>query len=770
MDATLAPDDFGGIYAAAAMPNGQIYVGGTFLSMGGISQSYFARVNADGTLDQTFAPNVNGEVQAISLQSNGQILIGGEFTEVDGIPRGFMARINPDGSLDGPFDPSANAGVQLIYPLSSGQILISGSFDVLYPNGVATGIGVNSFARLNSDGSVDLTFNPNPNGEILAIAPEADGNLILAGEFTNIGSYNIGYVARLLSNGTIDKTFNPNTSSAVYAVAIQSDGKILIGGSFFALEPQTGIPASVPAPNAPTNSPYGAQTVLPAPGVSANQPIYANHIARLNTDGTVDATYLPDPSDQVQAIAMQSDGSVVIGGTFTSVAPGGATPGITRNFLAHIKTDGTLDPTWDPDANGQVAVVQNLANGQILVGGSFTTLQPNGASTPVAAVHMAILNANGTFNPSFTGSASVAANGQVNSIVYEPNGLMMVGGSFSPFGGNPAANLAVFNSDGTPTGFNNLINGPVNSISLLPNGSDTALYTGAAVWLEPTGAVRYAFAASSNGEVLAIAQQTDGKVLIGGTFSNFANTSGTTYLVRLNLDGTVDTTFKPLLNGQVNAIVIQPNGQIVIGGSFTNLLAGTTISYLARLNADGSLDDTYDPSPNLDVTCLALQADGKVIAGGDFTAVESDNTTNIATRNDLARFNTDGTFDTAFNPDPSGAVAAIAVLSSGNILVGGDFNTINPNLGTAVIQGSLVELKPDGTLVSTFDPNPQGPVSALALQADGKILVSGTFNELNPGQSNTTTVHTATPTGSLVTHQRRTVRSTRHSTPIRMEW
>jgi uncharacterized delta-60 repeat protein len=747
VDATLAPDNAGGVYAVATLPNGQKYVGGAFATMGGTSQSFLARVNADGTLDAAFRPTLNGPVMAMALQANGQLLIGGQFTSIDGIIRTYMARMNPDGTVDGPFNPSPNASVDLIYPLASGQILISGTFFTLTPNGVTTSVGVNFFARLNSDGSVDLTFNPNPTGEIFGIAAQSNGDLILVGEFTAIGVFNRSYAARMHPDGTIDPVFDPEASSPIYAVAVQSDGKILIGGAFFALEPQTPTLGN-PATNTTTTGPYGTVT-LPAPGTSASVPIYVNHLARLNTDGTIDTTYYPDPSDQVQAIALQPDGSAVIGGSFTSIDPNGAPSGITRNNLARIAANGTVDPNFDPNANGSVAVVQLLSNGQILVGGNFTTLQPNGAVAPIPAVHMAILNPDGTDDTAFAASAPVPASGQVNTLVLQPNGQMFVGGSFTPFGGNQTSDLALFNSDGSPTAFSAFLNGAVNTISLIPNGSSTSANSSGAVWLESTGAIRHPYPASSNGEVLAVTQMPNGQILVGGSFSSFGNLPNTGYLVRLNANGTVDTTFVTALTGLVNAILVQPDGKIVVGGSFTNILGGLTISYLARLNPDGSTDDAFQPSPNLDVTCLALEPNGQILVGGDFTTMENATSTAVTARNALARINADGSLDTTFNPDLSGPPAGIIVLANGNILVGGDFNTVTPNLTTAVVQGSLVELTPTGTLVTAFNPNPQGPVSTFALQADGKILVSGNFSEFLPGQANTTTAVTPVLTGSF---------------------
>jgi uncharacterized delta-60 repeat protein len=149
-------------------------------------------LNADGSLDTSFVPTVNGPVQALAVQSNGQILVGGSFSQVDGISRNNLARLNPDGTIDGVFNPSPNANINVIALQTGGQILIGGNFTALAPNGSTTAYGINYFARLNSDGSLDLTFNPSPNGGVFAVAfSRADGRLVVGGGFTNtIAGYN----------------------------------------------------------------------------------------------------------------------------------------------------------------------------------------------------------------------------------------------------------------------------------------------------------------------------------------------------------------------------------------------------------------------------------------------------------------------------------------------------------------------------------------------------------------------------------------------------
>jgi uncharacterized delta-60 repeat protein len=736
IDATLAPDAAGTIFASATLSNGQILIAGSFLSVSGLTRSYLARLNADGSLDNTFIPTLDGTVQTLTVQTDGKILIGGSFANVDGIPRPFMARLNTDGTLDGPFNPDPDAIVNFIFLQSNGQMLIGGAFTTLTPNGATTSVGISGLARLNTDGTVDETFVPNPSGGgVFAAAVQSDGKIVVGGEFTSMGGQSRSYIARLLPTGALDTSpFNPEANLPVYAVAVQSDGKVLMGGSFTAVFPQTGKAGT----STTTTGTYGTVT-LPAPGTSATVPIYINHLARLNTDGTLDTTYYPDPSDTVLAIALQPDGSIVVGGTYTSFAPNGAPTGTLRNYIGRITSSGSVDSAFNPDANGQVDSINLLSSGQILIGGAFTTLQPNGASAPVTATHVAILNADGSIDSSFHEGANTTAAGQVNAATLQPNGQLLIGGSFSPFGGAPGSFMARFNIDGSPdTAYNPLINGAVNAISVQPNGATTSEPSDYAIWLQQNGTVRFTYEAASNGQVDAVAQQADGRVLVGGLFSNFENNLAFLNLVRLNTDGSVDTTFNPNPNGSVNSIVVQPNGQILIGGNFTTV-QGAAVDYLARLNADGTLDSTFLPNPNQEILSVALQSNGDIIASGNFSAVET-NSLSAVTRSFIARFNADGTVDPNFNTALNAAANTIVVLSSGQILIGGAFTGIQQTSGGTLENArGIARLNSDGTVDTNFFPDPNSAVSIITVLPNGQYLVGGGFTAFQQNSLGTST-------------------------------
>src|SRR5205823_1619146 len=140
-------------------------------------------------------------------------------------------------------------------------------------------------------------------------------------------------------------------------------------------------------------------------------------------------------------------------------------------------------------------------------------------------------------------------------------------------------------------------------------------------------------------------------------------------------DGTLDTTFDPGANSDVLALAVQADGKILVGGNFTTLGGGvctTTTSRIRRLHPAGSIDTTFDPGANSCVLALAVQADGKILVGGFFSTLGGGGT-GTTTRYPTRLLNADGTLDTSFDPGANGTVYALAVQTDGKILVAGNF-------------------------------------------------------------------------------------------------
>lgn len=188
--------------------------------------------------------------------------------------------------------------------------------------------------------------------------------------------------------------------------------------------------------------------------------------------------------------------------------------------------------------------------------------------------------------------------------------------------------------------------------------------------------------AGVDGEVLALAVQPDGKVILGGRFAS-VNGLPRNNIARLNADGTVDRTFADTLeagvNGQVNALVLQPAGGVIVGGQFTQIGSVEALN-LGRYNVDGTPDKAFGAQPgqqagaNGVVFALAVQADGKIVVGGNFSTVFGQ------PRRGVARLNTDNSLDGPVPPQAAvtGPVRALAPTAKG-FIAGGQFTVQDQN-------------------------------------------------------------------------------------------
>ena len=250
------------VYTMAVQTDGKILVGGLFESYNGTPAGKIIRLNNDGSVDNTFGigTGFNFSVFAITIQSDDKILVGGIFTEYDGQEQRKIIRLNVDGTIDNTFtnNTGMNNIVYNIYTTNDDKILVLGTF-TLY-----SGITFNNIVRLNSNGTIDDTFNIGTgfNSETFSAVIEDDGKILVTGSFTNYNGSPRRQVARLNNDGSIDNTFNPGSGFAsisgltsVDTVAKYND-KYFLAGEF--------------------NSYSG---------------ISANGLIRLNYDGTKDDTF-----------------------------------------------------------------------------------------------------------------------------------------------------------------------------------------------------------------------------------------------------------------------------------------------------------------------------------------------------------------------------------------------------------------------------------------------------------------------------------------------
>jgi hypothetical protein len=170
---------------------------------------------------------------------------------------------------------------------------------------------------------------------------------------------------------------------------------------------------------------------------------------------------------------------------------------------------------------------------------------------------------------------------------------------------------------------------------------------------------------------------------------------------------------------------VQADGKILAGGEFSTI-GGQSRNYIARLDPTTGLADSFNPNANSIVISIALQADGKILAGGAFNTIRGQ------PRNRIARIDPTSGLPDSFNPNANNEVYSIALQADGKVLVGGAFNGVNSIGGQS--REYIARLDTSTGLADSFSPNADDIVNAIAVQADGKILVGGLFTSAIGGQ------------------------------------
>ncbi|MFZ1221311.1 MAG: delta-60 repeat domain-containing protein, partial [Chthoniobacterales bacterium] len=427
------------VYSIAVQQDGKILAGGSFNTLEpnfgpAATRNNIARLEIDGRLDRTLDVSLAGaleDVFATAIQPDGRILIGGGFNTVFGMPRNHIARLNTDGTLDIAFNPNPNGPVFSIAVQADDQILVGGDFSTFDPtDGVDEPVTRNSIARLNPNGTLDLPFNPNANRVVFSIAVQADGQILVGGGFNTLEPPDVAgqpvirnYIARLNPNGTLDLAldppFNPNANGVVHSIVVQGDDQILVGGEFTTLEPTNGV----------------------------NLPVPRNHIARLNPNGMAENPFNPNADREIEAIAVQADGQILIGGEFFVLGPTNPDDSpVWRNRIARLNRDGMVDLPFNPNANHSVVSIAVQADGQILACGGFTTLEPtNGMDLPRSRNYIARLKPDGTLDLDHPFDPN--ASNPVLSIAVQTDGKILTGGSFAVIGGQTRSIFARLSND-----------------------------------------------------------------------------------------------------------------------------------------------------------------------------------------------------------------------------------------------------------------------------------------------------------------------------------
>jgi len=355
--------------------------------------------------------------------------------------------------------------------------------------------------------------------------------------------------------------------------------------------------------------------------------------------GTLDPSFDPlDGADNtVSAMVTRADGSVVIGGQFTSFngSPAGG--------IIQLLPSGQVDPGFvvGSGLNGPVMDMVLQPDGKLIVVGLFTTY--DGVATGGGLVR---LLSNGSIDPGFVHPFFALA---IVSVALHTDGRVVLGGNMGTFTQTRVVQLLP-NGAEDPS-FNTFLqlNQGVFHVAVFQDdrimvvGGFTAYgavpRAGLCV-LEPNGSLNGTFdpgTGVSAGVVESVLVTADDKITLGGVFTTY-NGNSAVRSIRLNDDGTVDGTYSTgsgFTGGVVLGMALRPDGKLLVAGSFTTF-NGTPRSRVCRLNSNGSLDESFDPGTGPDgiVRCLATDPYDRVVLGGEFTSVAGSPRIRVARLND----------------------------------------------------------------------------------------------------------------------------------------
>jgi uncharacterized delta-60 repeat protein len=669
------------VYGLATQPDGKVIAVGTFNMYSGSLNLYTTRTDLSGSLDMgpgtTFNPGegFSSTVNQYATQSDGKIIAVGDFTTYSGSSVNRIVRINPNGTRDTTFNVGTGFNVlaSRVLVQSDEKIVVVGGFTT-YSGSASSGI-----VRLNTDGTRDTTFNIGTgvaSNQLTSVVIQSDGKYIVGGNYTTYSGSSSVRLTRINTNGTLDATFNTGAGSNgfIYATPIQSDGKIIVVGAFTS---------------------YSGSVV--------------SNILRLNTNGTIDATFNVGTglnSSATNAIIEPSTNKIIVVGNFTTYK------GILNNStrIIRLDTNGNRDTSFVSGTgfNQSVNTPSHLSiesDGKIYVGGGFFSTYSGSVVNCFARI-----NPSGSLDTTFSGymsspSSDVGFSNTVRSIFISSSNIYFAG-SYTAY--RPINNIIRLNTDGT---------------------QDTSFAIGSGLTVQ----------------AFAVKLQPDGKIIIGGAFGVYSG-SASSGIVRLNTDGTRDTTFNvgTGFNASVYSLDIQPDGKILTLGNFT-AYSGSSVNRITRINTDGTRDTTFNIGTGIDLFLAAPS--NKILAssdGGVYVSSPGTSTYSGSFTGNLWKINSNGTLNSTFNArttvlnTPIGGftgatqTGAYTLIESGSsIIAAGTGFTLYKD--APINRGAMIDST--GAISSSFNIGTNndtgrgfnGTVRTWATQSDGKILAGGDF-------------------------------------------
>lgn len=543
------------------------------------------RLNTDGGLDQGFKPVKPAGYSSIQLAilADGRVVAFGGVASIDGIAIPSLARLNADGSLDTLFlirGATATGPtfvlINSVTPSNDGKLLIAGDFKLV------DGQSRINVAKLNSDGSLDPTFDAGPiDGSVKFVAEQRDGKIIIAGDFRQVQGASRRFIARLNADGSLDGDFVLNLPLfTLSGVAVTRIDEVVVGGR---LTTSSNGTQNFLARLKGGTSLAGPPMLLASPQSHVKK-VGENVSFEVLTCGTPTARYqwlFNDQTMEGQTNAFLTLRSLDYRHTGSYAAVASNNLGTVLTSPAHLVvnatpiTAGSVDLTFNSN-NALIGIVWTigLQSDKVIVGGRFRFEN-------VAGGNIARLNPDGTRDVTFQATGTTS---DVLGLVVDPQGRIYVAGRFTRFNGASRRNLVRLKPDGS-----------------MDDSFDPPALT------------------SGNASIETIFLQPDGKLLVAGCLDSSACERT---IVRLTPEGILDPQWRALnLSMQAYDIAVQKTGRILLAGKTVGNLAHGTV---LRLMPDGESDSSFPPfAASQDILKLLLLSDDRVIAGLRFLRLSS---------------------------------------------------------------------------------------------------------------------------------------------------
>lgn len=551
---------FSMVQALALDGAGSLYVGGDFGAVGGQTRVGLAKLAAaTGVLDPQWKPFVNFPAEALATDAAGHVFVGGNFTQIGGQARNGLAKLAGSGAgeVDADWRP-AGGWIRGLAVDAAGSVYAA-------QDGAAL-----SLVKLSGGGSgaADPQWNVPTDGGMRAVAVDAAGTVHAGGAFSTVwGQSRLGFAVLPAAGSGVGATMDVELSPRVEAVLQLAGGDLLIYGDYSKVNgaPHAGLlrlhadgtlaaAADVPV----RGSIYAmaadaAGDVYLAGNFDAVGGLQRRHLAKLSRslDYQVDPQWIPAPNDVVNALGLDADGSVYVGGRFDRIS------GAARGQLAKLSGSGVgeVDPTWDPSPNGEVRALVVDETGDVFVSGLFNTIggQTRRRLAKVSGTGVGV--ADPAWNPSSDQPALTLA--------IDRAGHLYASGGFTSIGGLSRAYIARLSRSGT---------GAVDA-QWNPLPDDWVRYLGF----------------DSAGDVYAAG---DFKRIGGESRAGLAKLSGAG-------EGVADAQWNPASDGRIRSLAIDPSNDILYVAGWFKTIGGERRTGLAALPGrvhDTIFADGFEPS------------------------------------------------------------------------------------------------------------------------------------------------------------------------------